>query len=284
VITATSSMDGPPFTFNAIVSGLAIYLDHWAVIDLAKGDRSRRRRFVDAVCAGGDLLFSSANAAELAGPQGKSREAIKSFLDELGRHWVPVELNPFKVVERELKGVGPTESCVSTGFMHAYFRDRTRGYAPGSGKVIDLSEDFFRLGAVLDWVPQSNSIRKLSAEFDEVLRKSISEHRTEYERNLTRLDQKFRTFNPSYAATFTCGGLIKTLIIESKARSVKKGDGLDFCHAVMAGAFASVAALDKHWKRRIEGLPKPNRLAAIYYQPELDKMVADIELYVKRGR
>jgi hypothetical protein len=56
---------------------------------------------------------------------------------------------------------------------------------------------------------------------------------------------------------------------------LKKGDGSDFCHAVMASAFATAATLDKHWKRRVEGLPKPNQLARIYYQPELDKMVAD---------
>jgi hypothetical protein len=44
-----------------------------------------------------------------------------------------------------------------------------------------------------------------------------------------------------------------------------------------ASAFSSFAALDKHWKRRVEALPKPNGLARIYYQSELDKMVTDIE-------
>jgi hypothetical protein len=39
--------------------------------------------------------------------------------------------------------------------------------------------------------------------------------------------------------------------------------------------------IDKQWKRRVEGLPKPNKLARIYYQPELDKMVTDIEVWVK---
>lgn len=49
----------------------------------------------------------------------------------------------------------------------------------------------------------------------------------------------------------------------------------------MGSAFASVATLDKHWKRRIERLPKPNQLAHIYYEPELDTMVSDIEVGVK---
>jgi hypothetical protein len=69
--------------------------------------------------------------------------------------------------------------------------------------------------------------------------------------------------------------------VESKAYQVKKGDGLDFCHAVMGSAFASVATLDKHWKRRVEGLPKPNGLARIYSGTELGQMVTDIEWVLK---
>lgn len=275
MIRATSSLDAP-LMFTATVSGLAVYLDNWAIIDLAKGDPSRRQRFVAALCGHGDLLFSSANAAELIGPKGKSSDAVKSFLDQLGCHWVPVELNPFKIVEREQKGVGLAEACISPDFMQAYFRDRTAGYSPGSGKVIDLSEDFFRLGAVLDWVAESDRIPKRSAEFDEVL-KTIRVRQAEYERKAPALRWKPLPFNPSQPATFACFNLLRTLIVESKSHRIKKGDGLDFCHAVMASAFAHVAALDKHWKRRVESLPKPNKLARIYYQPELDKMVTDIE-------
>jgi hypothetical protein len=58
---------------------------------------------------------------------------------------------------------------------------------------------------------------------------------------------------------------------------------MDFCHAVMAGAFASFATLDKHWKRRVGGLPTPNGLAHIYFGPELDKMVTDMESWVMHG-
>jgi len=45
----------------------------------------------------------------------------------------------------------------------------------------------------------------------------------------------------------------------------------------MASAYANFAALDKHWKRRIANLPKPNSLARIYYEPELALMIADVE-------
>jgi hypothetical protein len=286
MIRATSHIHGPPVTFDATVSGLAVYLDNWSLIELAKGDSSRRKRFVDAVGTGGDLLFSATNAAELTGPQGQSLDALRTFLDEIGPHWFPVKLDPHAVVNRELEGAGPAESCISTDFMKQYFADRTVGYSPGSGRVIELSEGFFRLGAVLDWVGQQrDSIRESGAALDAALIQKISGYRAEFERNPPWLDHKFPAlpFNPSKPATFTYVNLVRTLIVDAKAYRLKKGDGLDFCHAVMASAFASLATLDKHWKWRVEGLPKPNELARIYYQPELDKMVTDIESWLKQG-
>ncbi len=65
-----------------------------------------------------------------------------------------------------------------------------------------------------------------------------------------------------------------------EASSVKQGDWMDFCHAVVACAFARFATLDKRWKRRIEALPKPNGLARIYSARELDAMVVDMESWV----
>ena len=82
-------------------------------------------------------------------------------------------------------------------------------------------------------------------------------------------------------ASFAWFNLTKILIIESKSHQVKKGDGIDFCHAVMGSAFAKFAALDNNWKRRVEALPKPNGLARIYGPQELDQMVTDIELALK---
>jgi hypothetical protein len=52
VIRATSSINGPPVTFKATVRGLAIYLDDWAVGDLAEGDPSRCKRFIAALWSG----------------------------------------------------------------------------------------------------------------------------------------------------------------------------------------------------------------------------------------
>jgi len=278
MIRATLNIDGSSVTFTATVRGLAIYLDIWAIGDLAEGDPLRRKRFIDAICNGGaDLIFSVTNAAELSGPQGKSLDAVKSFLNEIGPNWFPVELDVFKVFLREQNGEDVARSCVSEDFMKAYFVNQRACSLLDSEK--DLSKALSGLGAVLDWVgPHRDSLRKQSAKLDEKLKEMFNEHRAKHERTpLPPLP-----FNPLRPATITSVNLVRTLIVE--AGQLKPGDGLDFFHAVMASAFASFAALDKHWKRRVEGLPTPKKLAHIYSGPELDKMVTDIESCVKALR
>ena len=265
--------------FHVSANGLRVYVDHWAIIRLATGDASRRSRFVNAICAHGDLLFSTTNAAELGGPQGKSADTVRNFLDELGSHWVPVELNPFKVMEREWKGMDPSRTCISEDFFDAYVRNRTTDYAPGLG-IIDVTKDFFSLGAIVKWVAKSGRLREQSAKFDGLMA-TIRNYYDRYVANSGRLDLRFRVFNPSYRASFACWNLIRTLIEESRAYQTQPGDGMDFCHAVIGSAFGHFAALDKKWKRRIEGLPKPNGLARIYYEPELGQMVMGIEARVR---
>jgi len=286
MITVRSDINGPPLTFHATVSGLAIYLDNFSMIRLAKGDVSRRKRFIASLNRGAELLFSVTNAAELSGPQGRSLAMLRDFLDEIGPRWFPVELDAVEVVKRETAGASPAECCLSAQFMKDYFTDRVTRCTPNSGEVIDLSEQFFKLGPALDWVcPQRDSICRGKADLDAALVQKIEAYNVEVEKSSQWLDQHFPIlpFTPDRPATFTYVNLIRNLIVNAKAHRLKQGDGVDFCHAVMAASFASVATLDKHWKQRIESLPKPNGLARVYYEPELDRMVNDVEAWMIAG-
>jgi hypothetical protein len=55
---------------------------------------------------------------------------------------------------------------------------------------------------------------------------------------------------------------------------------MDFCHAVVAAAYGSLITLDRKWKNRVEDLPIPNRLAKVYYRPELGQLVSMLESLV----
>jgi hypothetical protein len=124
MITVTSNIDGPPLTFNVTLRGLAIYLDTFALIHLAERDRVLGKRFIALFGSQVDLLFSVTNAAELAGSQGASFEAVKKFLNEIGPHWFPVELDAFEVVKRERNA--PRRGLPFTTISQRLFRQAGR--------------------------------------------------------------------------------------------------------------------------------------------------------------
>ena len=278
----TSTLDGPALTFNATVRGLPIYLDHDSLSDMATGDPDRRQRFIAILHGGADLLFSVTTAVELGDRQGRSVETIRAFLDEVGPCWVPVELDTHAAAKRELQTGSTPDACISRQFGKDYFNFRLRQSEPD--KLFVCDENVFRLGAVFDWMlPQRDSLRQGKRDLDAALITKITSYRTEFDRSPAAFDETLPAapFKPGYATTFTLTQLTRSLVLDAKAYRLKKGDGIDFCHAVIAASFARAATLDKAWKRRIEALPKPNDLAKIYYRPELDQFVDDLEEAVR---
>lgn len=274
-----TSENGNP-VIVAETKGCGVYLDNDSLIDLAKGCASRRQRFVDAIQRKGTLLFSWTNAVEVAGPQGDSASAVRALLNDIGSHWVPLELNPWTVVKREQAAL-TTQAPVSEQFMGAYFQQRAYELSPEGNKVLDLSsENFFRLSAVLDWVQENrDSIRQDVARIDDELRCRLKRLRADYEGNPASLDRLLppERFDQHRPATFVLLHLQRMLVVEAKAFQFKQHDGLDLCHAVLAAAYGSVVTLDKQWKERVARLPNSDRLAKTYYRPELDALVCVLE-------
>ena len=278
MIKAELAPSGKP-TFIAFVDGTAIYLDNFAIKSLAKGDALLRQRFVSTLHNGADLLFSMGTVGEIVGPKGASSVAFRTFLDELGPHWFPVESLVGKVMDREAKGYSSNDCAYDGEILTSYFRSRTSENARGSGRIIDLSGNFFKLGMFIEWVfSERDWIIEKRKELDEELFKTIKVGRARAKEDQGWIDRRFPSlqFDQCPPATFVHTHLLRNLIFD-KGDQLKKGDGADFCHAVIGSAFASFATLDKSWKRRVENLPKPNKLARIYYAPEIKEMVADIE-------
>ena len=270
--------NGEP-TLESSVRGIAIYLDTFAISKHSRGDASLRRRFIAVLHDGADLLFSLANASEISGSQGSSSQALKEFLDEVGPNWYPIEMLTEEVMRREAKGLPASECCLAQEALRAFFSNRTYGYVAGSGRVIDLSGAFFRLGAFVEWLgPERDHLLHQSRKLDEVMQDGVRKLRAKHKKNRSWLDDVLPQpqFDPSRAATFAHFSFMRELIKDS-GYQLRKGDGIDFCHAVMATAFSTFATLDKQWKRRVENLPKPNKIPRVYYEPELGALVADVE-------
>src|SRR5687767_12156965 len=88
----TVATTGEKITFRITVRRFGVYLDNHSIINLAKGSAERRRRICAAFAAGADLMFSTANAAEILGPEREStHQAIAEFLDGVGPNWIPLE-------------------------------------------------------------------------------------------------------------------------------------------------------------------------------------------------
>jgi hypothetical protein len=271
-----------PINIRATVNGLPIYLDNHSYIQLAGRDEALRRRFIETIKLGGDLLFSVSNAAEICRSQGDSAKRIITFLDEIGGHWFPVELDPYEVSQRELReNKSGGEAFVSRSFLRNVLALR------GVNRLSDPPDDLFRLGLIFNgWLhPQRQSIAEGLGKLDQALIGRIQGYRQQASSDANWLDRSFPVlqFDPAKPATFTYVNMVRHLVDE-RGFQLKRGDGIDFCHAVIGASYASCMTLDTHWKRRIESLPKPHKLARIYDPNELDMMVNDLERHVAAVR
>jgi len=263
---------------------LPVYLDNDCIIEIAKGPEPRRARFINALRKRGTLLFSLTNAAEVAGPKGASAAAVRAFLDSAGACWAPLELNPWNVVKKEEAGEWQ-RAPISERFVISYFQERAYEQSPGGERILNLNaDDFFRLSAIVDWSQEPDAdVTAQAVAMDFSLADTVRQARAEFDRDPGTLDRRWRPipFDPRRSTTFALVHLLRLLVFEAKARQLKKNDGLDFCHAVMAASTAGIATLDKHWKGRVERLPKPHQLAKLFYRPEVDEMVRLFESAVE---
>jgi hypothetical protein len=222
--------------------------------------------------------------AELSALQGNSLHAVRAFMAEIGNDWFPAELNAFEIIAREKAGLGH-QSFMSERFLKDYFTFRVQQAGELSPYVSAIpGEEAFSLEGTLDWVtPQRDSILKGKADMDAVLQKQVLESRRRYDADPSWLDRAYpvRPFDGNFRAHFVTGRLLRRLTEEIKQRPLKPGDGLDFCHAVVAAGFCSGATLDKHWKRRVDLIAGPHQLAPVYTSNQLEEFVVQTERAVE---
>ena len=137
-------------TWAAALDGrVAVYLDTDSLQELAKRSAPRRRRFVEALRRRGSLWFSEASAVELGALQGRSAQAAQELLSSVGNCWVPLEMSPWIVAQREDAGLG-LKAGISEWFVDTYAKQRLSDQS-GAAIVSMCSETFFDLGEVVAW-------------------------------------------------------------------------------------------------------------------------------------
>ncbi len=243
----------------------AVYLDHDSLGEIARNE-ARRCRFLDIWTRKGELLFSWANALDVSGPQEGSAQAIKELLEAIGPHWVPLEINPWKVARKE-SGQEPSSGtpCVSESFLGGYFL-RLRDEVTNLGRVVDLIHED-RDGAqqhLTDLKTQANQM--------------VQTFRDQYQRDRTSLDRVLPviTNEPTRPAAHMLRAL-ERLVTSQLGFQWTLNDGVDFMHASVAATCADFLLLDRQWKRRVMEIAPPRAYRWVFYRHELDEFLDAFE-------
>lgn len=271
------------YRLTGLARGIAVYLDNFAIIRIAQESRERGDRFLNCLsdeCA--DLLFSVANSIDLVG----SNKTVKAFLKQIANHWFPVDLSVNEVCKREEQGLTGADTFSAMDFARTVFAAQVQPDL-ASGEITHISADLFAPDKFIEWLElHKDRIWKDRNALDESLFRKVKEYRSRQKLDPSWVERsfpEFARFRRDKPAMFAYENIIRGFVVD-RGTQPKKGDGLDLSHAVLGSAFASFAALDGQWKKRVESLPKPNELARIYCEPELDQMVSDIERECKKIR
>jgi len=243
-----------------------VYLDQWALVRLSEGS-DRRKRFLKVFEDKGTLLFSWINVFDVAATSGGTEKRIKGLLDAIGEQWLPIEMNPFKVMRKEAQA-GPNSNtpCVSETFIQTYY-PHIHGGPLTLSKVLDLNKQDGGATA-------RQQLERLKTEAGDFVRSLRSLSATDR----AWLDKRYphQTFNSARPTTFVFTELLRSLVTQ-KGVAFTPNDAVDLFHATVPTACSDFVLLDKSWTKRVRSLVLPPDRVGAYYERELDGFLTDFE-------
>lgn len=254
--------DGGVSVTATLIRQPAIYLDQFALDAFAR-QQARRDRFLKIWQTKGELLFSYVNALDLSGPQNNTASIIRDFLEGLGPYWIPLELNPWKIVRKE-NGQEPASgtACVSESFLNGYFLE-LRDEATNLGKAVDLIQ-----------AHRATSQAQVQQLKDDTNAR-VQDYRNAFKKDAGSLDKRLpsEAYDPQRPATFVLRQMERLITKQAKSHTWMPNDGIDFLHATVAAGCADFLVLDKHWKARVEEIAPKKSYKWVYYGNELDEFL-----------
>jgi hypothetical protein len=246
-----------------------IYLDHWAIRRLSERAQLEDRFFA-AFKHRGTVMFSLMNVTEIARDASPQRATeIRRFLERLGPHWVPMTIDPMRLIDAEDRGKTPdgVHPCVSAGFLSdPKFAQRLTTGAVSLAHVVDLTR-----GADGDAIRHDTS--RQAAE----LVKSLQEWRDGHETDPGALDGKYPVlpFDPHKPMRPIYHGLARLTI--TNGFRLTENHARDLFHALAAVRCAEMVTLDAHWVGQVRKLKLPADFVKLYSEAELDQFLGDLE-------
>lgn len=250
-----------------------IYVDTYMFAELARPNTGYRERFVRAIRSGGTLLFGAVNAIELGDRTLPPTTALRALLSDVADQWAPLELNLARVIERERPGHPEAElGAIAPWLLLEFCEYRVRnGIEPGP------AETFCDLGEFVAWrMTQRTEMQADKVALDVFYKEQVLEKiRSLHDHGGANVDVPTTLKYPANRCEYVFRHLVRTIVLDRSSQA-KEGDGADFFHACIAGAYGHVVALDGQWKKRLSTVPGID--AKVYYAPEVEEFVTECEL------
>ncbi len=247
-----------------------IYLDQWALVRLSQGSDLHERFLKVFEQRRGTLLFSWTNVLDAAITSGGTTERIKGLLGAIREHWLPMEMNPFKVIRKEEKADPSSNTpCVSESFIKTYIPHMLEGPLTLS-KALDLTQQDGGAAA-------RANLARLKEEASEFVR----DFRSRSASDPAWLDNYFprQTFDSARPTAFVFPELLRALIGD-RGMTFTPNDAVDLFHTTVPTAYSDFVLLDKNWTKRVRALPLPANQVRAYYENELDDFLNVFEKVV----
>ena len=260
---------GQDYKFEVWAELPCIYLDHWALRRLS-ADRALSSRFLFAFKHRGTVMFSLMNVAEIARDESPQRaQQIRDFLAQLGPHWFPMTIDPFRIINAEETGKVPDglPPCASVGFWtDPQFAARLVTGPLSLAHVVDLT-----------FGPGGDDVRAETDRGTARLRQGIQELRDEHARNPKELDNKYPLlkFDALKPMRGIYNGLARYTITDTF--TLNDNHARDLFHAVVSVHCAGMVTLDAHWAGQVRKLKLPANFVQVYTEAELDRFLRDFE-------
>ncbi|MGD0263651.1 MAG: hypothetical protein ABSD47_01695 [Candidatus Methylomirabilota bacterium] len=260
---------GQDYDFELSTEPPSIYLDHWALRRLSE-DSGLSRRFLFAFKHRATLMFSVMNAAEIARDASPQRaQQVRDFLKELGPHWFPMTIDPFRIINAEDTGKTPDglAPCASVEFLtDSHFAARLATGPVSLAHVVDLT-----YGAGGD------DLRKVTDRRTAQLQEELQAWRDEYAKNPKALDNKFPLlkFDATKPMRAIYNGLVRYAIRDTF--TLNDNHARDLCHAMVSVRCAQMVTLDAHWAEQVRKLKLPPDFVQVYSEADLGRFLADLE-------
>ena len=255
--------------FEVWAERACIYLDHWALRRLSENP-TLGNRFLVAFKHRGTVMFSLMNVAEIARDESPQRaRQIRDFLAQLGPHWFPMTIDPFRIINAEETGEVPDglPPCASVEFLtDPQFAARLATGPLSLAHVVDLT-----------FGPGGDDLRRVTNQNTAKLLQGIQVWRGEHARNPKELDNKYPLldFDPARPMRGIYYRLARYTITDTF--TLNDNHARDLFHAVASVHCGEMVTLDAHWAGQVRKLKLPANFVQVYSEAELDQFLAELE-------